>query len=398
MAAAGRPLDDIRGAIAAAGGAVPFSPVHGAARCTAIAGFYTGRAAAGPAGGATSSPRPRSVRCSAPSSPGALDAEWERLGRPDPFTVVEAGAGPGTLARSRLRRRAGLPRRRTALRRGRGVAPRSGRPHPAGVESRRRPAAGPFDGVVLANELLDNLPFRLVVYDGGWREAFVTTPATTAFAEVLAPLDPVPAGLPAIARPRARGRRCRTRPRAWVDAARAPRPSGGAVVVIDYARPTTGRARRPSRGGSGCARTAATSGAATTSPTPGAQDITADVAIDQLPEPDAVRTQAQFLQRHGIDELVEEGRRAWTAAAGAPDLAALTMRSRVPRGRGAARSDRPRRLHRAGVGVSVTPDGAAGDAGAGRGGGRLASPGTAAGGAVEEAGGTSRAAAGTTAA
>nr|MBA3303774.1 SAM-dependent methyltransferase [Acidimicrobiia bacterium] len=28
----------------------------------------------------------------------ALDAEWARLGRPDPFAVVEAGAGRGTLA------------------------------------------------------------------------------------------------------------------------------------------------------------------------------------------------------------------------------------------------------------------------------------------------------------
>ena len=31
-----------------------------------------------------------------------LDAEWERIGRPDPFTVVDVGAGPGTLARSVL--------------------------------------------------------------------------------------------------------------------------------------------------------------------------------------------------------------------------------------------------------------------------------------------------------
>ena len=31
-----------------------------------------------------------------------LDAEWKRLGRPEPFTVVDAGAGPGTLARSVL--------------------------------------------------------------------------------------------------------------------------------------------------------------------------------------------------------------------------------------------------------------------------------------------------------
>ena len=31
-----------------------------------------------------------------------LDAEWERLGRPDPFTVVEPAPGPGTLARTVL--------------------------------------------------------------------------------------------------------------------------------------------------------------------------------------------------------------------------------------------------------------------------------------------------------
>ena len=62
---------------------------------------------------------------------------------------------------------------------------------------------------------------------------------------------------------------------------------------------------------------------------PGDQDITADVALDQLPEPDVVRSQAQFLHRWGIDELVAEGRRAWAEAAAAPDLAALAMRSRV---------------------------------------------------------------------
>ena len=32
----------------------------------------------------------------------SLDAEWVRIGRPDPFTVVDVGAGPGTLARSVL--------------------------------------------------------------------------------------------------------------------------------------------------------------------------------------------------------------------------------------------------------------------------------------------------------
>ena len=61
---------------------------------------------------------------------------------------------------------------------------------------------------------------------------------------------------------------------------------------------------------------------------PGGQDITSDVALDQFPEPDALRTQAQFLQQWGIDELVDAGRRAWAARAAAPDLAALAMRSR----------------------------------------------------------------------
>ena len=40
-----------------------------------------------------------------------LDAEWERIGRPDPFTVIDAGAGPGTLARTVLAAPARLPRR-----------------------------------------------------------------------------------------------------------------------------------------------------------------------------------------------------------------------------------------------------------------------------------------------
>jgi SAM-dependent MidA family methyltransferase len=64
----------------------------------------------------------------------------------------------------------------------------------------------------------------------------------------------------------------------------------------------------------------------------GDQDITTQVLIDQLSvvrEPDAIRTQSQFLQLWGIDELVEEGKRAWEAAASAPSLVAMKMRSRI---------------------------------------------------------------------
>ncbi|HEX2575995.1 MAG TPA: SAM-dependent methyltransferase, partial [Aquihabitans sp.] len=43
----------------------------------------------------------------------ALDRWWDELGRPDPYHVVEAGAGPGTLARAVL---AAAPRCAGALR------------------------------------------------------------------------------------------------------------------------------------------------------------------------------------------------------------------------------------------------------------------------------------------
>jgi len=65
---------------------------------------------------------------------------------------------------------------------------------------------------------------------------------------------------------------------------------------------------------------------------PGSQDITTQVMLDQLDtvaEPETLRTQAQFLQLWGIDDLVDEGRRAWDAAASKPDLAAMKMRSRI---------------------------------------------------------------------
>src|SRR5205823_5616857 len=55
-----------------------------------------------------------------------------------------------------------------------------------------------FTGVILANELVDNLPFGLLVYDGGWRAAYVDVGRDGAFTELLLPpRDPAPVGLPA---------------------------------------------------------------------------------------------------------------------------------------------------------------------------------------------------------
>ena len=61
------------------------------------------------------------------------------------------------------------------------------------ASSRWRLCPGPFDGVIIANELLDNLPFRLAVFDDGWREAFVVElPDGRLVEQLSAPFDPVP--------------------------------------------------------------------------------------------------------------------------------------------------------------------------------------------------------------
>ena len=61
----------------------------------------------------------------------------------------------------------------------------------------------------------------------------------------------------------------------------------------------------------------------------GEQDITVEVAVDQLPTPDEDTTQADWLRQWGIDDLVEEGRRIWHERAHLGDLEAIRARSRV---------------------------------------------------------------------
>ena len=259
----------------------------------------------------------------------ALDAWWHELGRPAEFTLIEAGAGPGTLARSIL---AAAPECVSAMRYvAVEVSDEQRARHPSGVESVATMPTTPITGVILANELLDNLPFRLFVMDGGWREAFVVSQRDGSFAEVLgAADDPAALALPARA---SHGARVPVQSRAaeWCRASRSLLVHGR-LVLIDYATPTTAElAARPWRQwlrtfrgherGQHYLRE------------PGSQDITTDVAVDQLVgvlgQPAAVRSQSQFLQRWGIDALVAEGQRHWAENAARPNLAAMAMRSRV---------------------------------------------------------------------
>ena len=251
-----------------------------------------------------------------------IDAEFRRLGSPDEFTIVEAGAGPGTLARSVLQAAPQWAGRYVAVE----VSAAQRAKHPDGVTSVAAMPGEPFVGVIIANELLDNLPFRLAVFDGGWREAVVAVGRDGSLSEQLVPAPAEWTWLPVGA---AHGARVPVQHAAgeWLRAARASLIAG-TLLAVDYCTARTAelaispwrawlRTYRGHERGAHYLRDV------------GLQDITTQVCLDQLPEATTLRTQAQFLLRWGLDELVDEGRAAWAAAAGAPDLAALRMRSRI---------------------------------------------------------------------
>jgi len=298
----------------------------------------------------------------------ALDQWWHDLGAPDPFVVMEAGAGTGRLCGEVLRAepecapalRYVLVERAAALREaqrelltvepfehalGPSTPDVDGIPQSVGgsgpiVSALEELPALVVDGVVIANELLDNLAFDLVERSGdGWTEIRVGVTDAGAFYEVPVPaseemitwLDdlevPVGTRLPV---QHAAG--------AWIDDCAA-RLHRGMVLVLDYAAELDELVRRGAApDGSGWLRTYR--GHRRGGPPlddPGAQDITTDVLLPMLRR-EARRagftvatetTQAAWLRSVGIDALVDEGRRAWEAGAARGDLAALAGRSRV---------------------------------------------------------------------
>jgi len=262
----------------------------------------------------------------------ALDSWWRELGEPDPFIVVEVGAGRGSLAAAILGAEPGC---RPALRYvavERSAALR--RQHPRGVESTSEFLTQPFTGVVLANELLDNLPFRLLQRDSaGWQEIHVDdklgevlVPGPDVVGAGLAPDAPIGARIPV-----------QDRAVAWLETMLA-QVAQGRVVVVDYADSTPSMAWRPWTDWVRTYREHARGGRPLSAL--GHQDVTCEVAIDQLSavrRPDSDRSQAEFLRAHGIDDLEAEARRAWSERAHIGDLQALVARSRV--GEAAALTD-----------------------------------------------------------
>ncbi len=134
-----------------------------------------------------------------------LAAAWERLDRPSPFTLIEYGAGSGTLA---LAIAAGLRSDRSPLAEALRFAPVELNRHRRAELEERAAAAGlavvdpaqadrtPVTGAVLANEFLDALPVHVVeVRDGRVLEGHVAVAPGGAFVEVLRePSTPAVAG------------------------------------------------------------------------------------------------------------------------------------------------------------------------------------------------------------
>ena len=265
---------------------------------------------------------------------GYLDRTWDELGQPDPFVVVEGGAGCGTLCSDVL---AHVVACRDAVRyvmvervdwqRDDALA----RIAEAGVSERVGAVpdlpAGPLVGVVLANELLDNLPFRLLERsETGWREVHV---APEGAVEVLrhAPADAA-AMAEAMAPDAAPGARVPLQLKAAVWVRRALRSlERGRLLTFDYGVSRTAElAQRPQ---SEWLRTYRSQRRGHDPlDAPGTADITCDVAFDQLPPGATLSTQAEWLTAAGINSMTADARALWQrkrAKLTAEALAARTL-------------------------------------------------------------------------
>ena len=313
--------DEISAAIAAAGGAIPFSEYMQLA-LYGQGGFYTTGGRAGRRGGDfITSPEVGPLFGTVIAR--ALDAWWKELGSPSRFDVVECGAGPGTFARSIL---AAQPKCLAAMHYVAVEISASQRAlHPQGIESRETMPDGPITGVILANELLDNLPFRLFVFDGSWMEAFVSQASGSQFVEVLRTPDLVPSWLPQTA-PLGSRAPIQDAAASWVRNSLS-KIAQGRLLLFDYCSMSTPDiALTPWRE---WLRTYRDQGRGTHYLTdPGSQDITAQVMLDQLPTGFSSSTQADFLKQWGIEDLVRKGNAYWENMKYAPDVAAMKMRSR----------------------------------------------------------------------
>ena len=266
---------------------------------------------------------------------GYLDRAWHELGQPDPFVVVEGGAGRGTLCVDVLTQvvecsdalhyvmveRVATQRKVAEARIGaRGVV------HP--VAAVPDLPSGPIVGVVIANELLDNLPFRLLERShDDWQEVHVQRDEATAVEELYPAAADAVNMAAALAPEAAGGARIPLQLRSAVWVRRALRLlERGRVLVFDYGVPHTAElAQRPQ---SEWLRTYQSQRRAYNPlHAPGTVDITCDVAFDQLPPGATLATQAEWLAAAGIEAMTADARALWEQSRSKPAAAALAART-----------------------------------------------------------------------
>ncbi len=289
----------------AAEGPLDFAAYVEAALYDPAAGFYARGARIGRGGAFATAPTAHPAFAAAVAA--EARATYAALGSPPRLSVVEVGPGDGTLAAALGALLGDLPLELVLVERAAGMrALQAERLAAAGVRARHveRPAdVPPGDGLVVANELLDALPFHLLRWPD---EVRVGADAAGALVEVAAPAPPaLGAALERSGIAPRSGARYAVRPDLPAVTASIARCIGrGTVLVVDYggegAAVHDGR-RDPVRtfvgGQPGGAALAA----------PGRQDLTADVDFGDVRRGLAeagcrdveVLDQGAWLARHG---------------------------------------------------------------------------------------------------
>jgi len=342
--------DAIRGEIARRG-PIPFADFMALALGHPGGGYYTA-AAARPTRGGDFLTAPELHPIFGAALARQVAEAWERLGRPEPFTLVEYGAGAGTLALAIL---AGLRDDRALLAGALRCAPVELNEHRLAELRGRAASAGlplvdpatldthPAAGVVLANEFLDALPVHVVeVREGRPREVHVGIGCDGAFEDVLGELSGAAvaerlAALASAGIELAEGQRLEIRLEVepWAREV-GRRLATGLVLVIDYGAPAAELYGPRRRAGTLMTyrRHAADGGADAPCRDVGERDLTAHVdttalaaalqaaGLDLLGE----TSQAELLVGCGLQDLLQRAQAAAATAAVALELRSSVMR------------------------------------------------------------------------